>query len=92
MAGIFLLCCWLTNFNFYPVPSFCPYAQKFCKNDAVKKAKHRPIINWANTISETELTDDDSLAKHIIVGSNKYFKYNPEINKRIHDAMKNIER
>ena len=78
--------------NDYPVPSFCPYAQKFCKNEAVKKAKHRPNIDWEKTISETEIADGDSLAKHIIVGSNKYFKYNPQINKQIHDAMKDIIR
>lgn len=78
--------------NGYPVPSFCPYAQKFCNNDAAKKPKHRPDIDWAKTISETEMADGDSVAKHIIIGSSKYFKYNPEINKKIHDAMKSIGR
>ena len=74
--------------NDYPVPSFCPYAQKFCKNEAVKKAKHRPQIDWKNTISETEISDGDSLDKHIIAGSNKYFKYNPAVNQRLHKMMK----
>ena len=74
--------------NDYPVPSFCPYAQKFCKNEAVKKAKNRPEIDWKNTISEIEMSNEDSLDKHIIAGSNKYFKYNPAVNQRLHKMMK----
>ncbi len=77
--------------NDYPVPSFCPYAQKFCTNSAVKKAKTRPIIDWENTVSETEIYLS-SLETHIILGSHKYFKYNPQINKQIHDSMKDVAR
>ena len=74
--------------NSYPVPSFCPYAQRFCKNVAVKKASHRPQIDWENTISEQEMKKGDTLDKHIIKGSNKYFKYNPLVNQIMHNMMK----
>ena len=80
----------LTLNNDYTVPSFCPYAQKFCENSAIKKSpKNRPIIDWENTVSETEI-GMSSLGKYVISGSNKYFKYNPQINKKIHEIMKNI--
>ena len=78
--------------NGYPVPSCCPYAQKFCKSDAVKKAPHKPTIDWENTISETELTPNDSLANHIIPGSKKYFKYNPHINQMLHENLKKLKK
>ena len=80
--------------NDYPVPSFCPYVKKFCKGiDAVsKKAKRRPNIDWEKTISETEMEYGDSLSKHIIPGSNKYFKYNPHVNKERHEQLKALSR
>ena len=71
-----------------PVPSFCPYVEKFCKNAVAKRAKHRLDIDWENTISETELQENDSLEKHILPNTSKYFRYNPHVNKRIHDATK----
>lgn len=74
--------------NEYPVPSFCPYVKKFCKNQVDKRARNRPNIDWENTVSETELQSNDSLANHIIPGSNKYFKYNPHVNKQMHEALK----
>ena len=71
--------------NDYPVPSFCPYAQKFCENPAIKKApKKRPNIDWANTVSETDV-DDHSFKKYVIKNSDKYFRYLPELNKKIRD-------
>lgn len=73
--------------NDYPVPSFCPYVKKFCKNPVSKRAKHRPDVDWENTVSETELAYGDSLANHIISGSNKYFKYNPHVNKQVHENL-----
>lgn len=75
--------------NDYAVPSFCPYAQKFCTNPLVKKAKTRPIIDWENTVSETEI-GDNSVGDYVIPGSNKYFKYNPQVNKALHENMKNL--
>jgi len=78
----------LTLNDAYAVPSFCPYAQRFCTNPKVKKAKHRPEFDWENTISETELKVGDSLANYVVPNSNKYFKYNPHVNQRIHDEMK----
>ena len=74
--------------NDYPVPSFCPYVKKFCEYPVAKKAQRRPVIDWKNTISETELSGNDSLANHIIPGSNKYFKHLPHVNKMYHDAQK----
>ena len=66
----------------YLVPSFCPYAQKFCKDKSIRTApKQRPNIDWDKTISETELGDRKSLYGHIIPGSEKYFQYNPAANK-----------
>lgn len=76
--------------NEYPVPSFCPYVKNFCKNHVAKRAKHRPNIDWQNTISETELLVGDSLSNHIIPGSDKYFRYNPHVNKRIHESTKSL--
>ena len=74
--------------NDYAVPSFCPYAQKFCENDAIKKSpKKRPEIDWSKTVSETEI-DDGSVREHIIPGSQKYFKYNPHVNEKIREAMR----
>ena len=78
--------------NDYPVPSFCPYAQRFCKNSAVKKASHRPYIDWEKTISELELSDENPLANHIIPGSKKYFKYNPHVNKIWHENLKKLKK
>ncbi len=82
----------LTLNSAYAVPSFCPYAQRFCTNPKVKKAKHRPEFDWENTISETELKVGDSLANHVVPHSNKYFKYNPLVNKRIHEEMKSLSK
>jgi len=70
--------------NDYPVPSFCPYVKTFCEKTVPKKAGHRPNFDWGNSISETEL--QDSLANHIIPGSNKYFKYNPHVNRAYHQS------
>ncbi len=78
--------------NDYPVPSFCPYAQEFCKNPKVKKHKKRPNIDWANTISETEMEYGDLLSAHIIPGSHKYFQHNPHVNKARHDLCKQLSR
>ena len=73
--------------NNYLVPSFCPYAQKFCKNPAIKNApKQRPVIDWENTVSETEV-GDESVFLHIIPESQEYFKYNPQVNQRIRENM-----
>lgn len=78
----------LTLNNDYTVPSFCPYAQKFCENPAIKKSpKNRPTIDWENTVSETEI-GGELLATHVIPGSNKYFKYNPQVSKILHENMK----
>lgn len=74
--------------NDYPVPSFCPYVKKFCKNTPSKRAMRRPNIDWQNTISETEMQPEDSLANHVIPGSNKFFKHNPHVNKRNHEIFK----
>ena len=72
----------------YLVPSFCPYAQKFCKNPEIKKApKMRPNIDWKKTISETEFNGESVIA-HIIPGSNEYFKYNPNVNAQIRESMR----
>ena len=72
----------------YPVPSFCPYVQMFCKNSLPKKAKNRPNIDWEHTVSETEL--EDSLSNHIIPGSHRYFKYNPHVNAFYHKQLKTV--
>jgi len=73
--------------NNYLVPSFCPYAQRFCKSESIKDApKIRPNIDWKNTISETEIKGE-SVLKHIIPGSQKYFQYNPHVNQRIRESM-----
>ena len=74
--------------NDYPVPSFCPYVKMFCHGIVAKRAQKRPIIDWENTISETEMLPGDSLANHVIPGSNKYFKHLPHVNKMYHDAQK----
>ena len=76
--------------NEYPVPSFCPYVKNFCNNTVAKRARRRPNIDWENTVSETELSGGDSLANHIIHGSDKYFRYNPHVNKQIHDSLKKV--
>ena len=76
--------------NEYPVPSFCPYVKNFCNNKVAKRARHRPDIDWENTISETELLGEDSLEKHVIPGTDKYFRYNPHVNKKIHDNLKEL--
>ena len=78
--------------NDYPVPSFCPYVKMFCKNPVAKKAQCRPTFKWENTISETELGVNDSLANHIIPGANKFFKYNPQVNKFYHEKLKVLSR
>jgi len=78
--------------NDYPVPSFCPYVKKFCKNAPSKRALHRPNIDWENTISETEMESGDFLSNHIIPGSNKFFKYNPQVNKFYHEKLKVLSR
>ena len=73
--------------NLYLMPSFCPYAQKFCKSSEIKNApKIRPNIDWENTISEDEF-NGESIIKHIIPGSQEYFRYNPHVNKRIRESM-----
>ena len=74
--------------NEYPVPSFCPYVKNFCKNPVAKRAQHRPYIDFSKTISETELQENDTISNHVISGSDKYFRYNPHINKKIHDTLK----
>ena len=76
--------------NEYPVPSFCPYVKNFCNNSVAKRARHRPDIDWKNTISETELSGDDFVENHIIPGSDKYFRYNPHVNQKMHDMMKKL--
>lgn len=84
----------LTRFtlnNTYAVPSFCPYAQKFVVNPDVKKEKKRPAINWDETVSETEI-GGESIKEYVVPGSNKYFKYNPLVNKRIHEEMKSLSK
>ena len=74
--------------NDYLVPSFCPYAQKFCKDKSIRIApKKRPNIDWGKTISETELGKNESLVGHIIPDSNEYFRYNPAVNKILHENM-----
>lgn len=71
----------------YLMPSFCPYAQKFCENPAIKKSpKTRPNIDWENTISETEF-GVKSIVNNIIPGSQEYFRYNPHVNKKIRESM-----
>ena len=78
--------------NDYPVPSFCPYAQKFCEGPLVKKYKKRPNIDWQNTISETEMADGDALANHVIPGTKKFFKHLPCVNCKLHENMKILSR
>ena len=74
--------------NNYLVPSFCPYAQKFCKSKQIKTSpKERPNIDWSKTISEEELAENESLYGHIIPGSDKYFQYNPHVNVMLHESM-----
>lgn len=75
--------------NDYLVPSFCPYAQRFCKDKTIRTSpKKRLNIDWAKTISETELEDNEQLYGHIIPDSDKYFKYNPNVNRVLHENMK----
>ena len=75
----------------YLVPSFCPYAQKFCKDKSIRTApKQRPDIDWSETISETELGEKEPLWGHIIPGSEKYFQYNPNVNKILHENLKQL--
>lgn len=78
--------------NDYPVPSFCPYVKMFCRGTVAKRAQNRPIIDWENTISETEMLPGDLLANHIIPGSNKFFKHLPHVNKMYHDFKKIVSR
>lgn len=78
--------------NEYVVPSFCPYAQKFCENNAIKTApKLRPRINWKKTISQTEITETD-IKKYVIPHSEKYFQYNQHVNKQMHDSLQETQR
>ena len=78
---------WETLNNDYVVPSFCAYVQKFSNHDLVKKCAKRPNISLKDTVAENDV-GAEGLAGHIIPGSQKYFKYNPHVNKRIHEAMK----
>ena len=78
--------------NDYPVPSFCPYVKMFCESPVAKKAQRRPDFDWENTISETEMEPNDSFANHAILGSRKYFKQLPHVNKMFHDLKKVISR
>ena len=73
--------------NSYVVPGFCAYVQKFGAPKLVKKCAKRPEIKLEDTVPESEVPADKH-AEHIIVGSKKYFKYNPHVNKAIHDAYK----
>ena len=70
--------------NSYLVPSFCPYAQRFCKDKAIKTAPKEPLnIDWSKTISENELGEKKQIYGYIIPGSDKYFKYNPHVNMKM---------
>lgn len=74
--------------NDYVVPSFCPYVQKFRKTNVGRMPKTALGIDWDNTVSEAELKPGENLEQHIIPGSNKYFWYNPIVNKRLHEKSK----
>ena len=73
--------------NDYVVPGFCAYVQTFGKHDLVKKCAKRPDINLKDTVPESSVLPQD-MQKHIIAGSNKYFKYNPAVNIMMHEQAK----
>ena len=70
----------------YIVPGFCAYVQKFGDVKLVKKCAKRPDIDLVHTVPESSVPNED-ISKHIIPGSFKYFKYNPQVNKKMHEDM-----
>ena len=72
--------------NDYVVPGFCAYVQKFGNPKLVKKCAKRPNISLKDTIPESEV-GEEGMAGHVIPGSNKYFKYNPDVNQLRHEQM-----
>lgn len=67
--------------NDYVVPGCCAYVKKFIgeTNSAL------PDIDLKNCVYEKDMPDGDSLKNHVITGSADLFKYNPAVNKRLHE-------
>lgn len=77
--------------NDYLVPGCCAYVQKFGDFNLVKKCAKRPDIDLRKTVAESSVAPED-IKSHIIPGSNKYFKYNPQVNKARHEYLKALIR
>ena len=73
-----------TLHNDYVVPGCCAYVQKFGKHELARKCANKPNIKLEDTIPESEVPQSE-YSKHIIPGSNKYFKYNPVVNRILHE-------
>jgi len=78
-----------TLFNDYVVPGCCAYVQKFGNRDLVKKCAKMPKIKLKDTVPESSVAPED-IKNHIIPGSDKYFRYNPAVNKHFHEFMKRV--
>lgn len=72
-----------TLHNDYVVPGCCPYAQSFCRHDSLKKCAKHPNVDWEKTVPESSVPQSD-LLNHKILGTFKYFKYNPSVNAKYH--------
>lgn len=73
-----------TMHEHYLVPGHCPYVKLVFGTKPLPK----PNIDWDKTVSENE-AKNDTITDHVIPGSHKYFKYNPELNAKLHaKAMK----
>ena len=80
---------WGTLYNDYVVPGCCAYVQQFGKHELVKKCANKPDINLEDTIPESEVPQSE-YSKHVIPGSKKYFKYNPEVNRILHENCQTL--
>jgi len=56
----------------YVVPGCCPYVKRFVSANKLE----RPVIDWQNTISETELSQNANLQDYIVPGTGNLFRYN----------------
>ena len=61
-----------TLHNDYVVPGCCPYVKCFVGANKLE----RPVVDWENTVSETELPVGADLCDYIIPGTAHLFRYN----------------
>ena len=64
----------------YVVPGCCPYVKRFVGTNKLE----RPVVDWQNTVSETELPAGASLNDYIIPGTSNLFRYNSCVKKYEH--------